>query len=574
MISRSMKINFLKHSVYRLMAICIFMIYIGISIGGVFAVWKGEFFNYDLYHDLTNAANLLRDFNLPRHGSVSSFGVFNPPGIGYSLVLGLAIFPKEPVLAVHVVSVIISLFTLIGLGIIAKRHLGFMGMIWVLFIYISSSTGAYFLAELRPRAHPLFLVWTIYFIEKWILERKTWAISFVVMTLSAGLYWMLEIAPLLIGVLILYILFRPPVAIKPLSIALIMSLLVWFPYLSFQVERGFHDIYYLLIKLEPAVDMGAAFHSLLKENGLEVSMYERVHEIPMPPEINDNPVILSPLTEAMLKSRTKIGSIFPQHIHSSWFYYVAGIQMAAFVAVIFIWMRRKYFSIGTISIQFKAYSIWVILLATCVFILYIFTRGQPANVVENRFLWIWPLFVVVIVGLHVLFMTGWRYHVSMISLFLILFGVFPNSTGSNKIKVFVENDFGIAPKSEFNQVIDFAASIIDKYDLPPRIGYDYGIFGWLPAAYSIDQTSSVGTLSDLVFKYRHDIQNLNTAPFQISRNDIIRIVEHRSQTPWRQTYYNLTGYPEMLLVYQNSKYSVLLSYEYSELASHIRKGVL
>ena len=552
------------------MAICLFIVLLGMSICGVFAVWKGEYFNYDLYHDLTNASNLLQDFDLPRHGSVSSFGVFNPPGIGYSLVLGHIIFPKEPVLAVHLVSVILSLFTLIGLGIIAKRHLGFRGMIWVLFIYISSSTGAYFLAELRPRAHPLFLVWTIYFVEKWIIERKQWAISFVVMTLSAGLYWMLEIAPLLIGVLVLYIIFRPPVAIKPLSLSLIMSLLVWFPYLSFQVERGFHDIYYLLIKLEPAIDMGAAFHSLLEENGIEVTRYERLHKIPMPLEINDNPVILSPLTEAMLNSRTKIGSIFPQHIHSSWLYLIAGIHIAAIVAVILIWMRWKYFSIGTISIQFKAYSIWVILLATCVIILYIFTRGQPANVVENRFLWIWPLFVLIIVGFHVLFMNGWKYYVSIISLFLILIGVFPNSTGFNKIKVFVENDFGVAPKSEFNQVIDFAASIIDKYDLPPRIGYDYGFLEWLPAAYSIDHKSSVGTLSDLVLQYRHGIQNMNTAPFQISRNDIIRIVEHRSQTPWRQTYYNLTGYPEMLLVYQNRKYSALLSSEYSELANHIR----
>ena len=115
-----------------------------------------------------------------------------------------------------------------------------------------------------------------------------------------------------------------------------------------------------------------------------------------------------------------------------------------------------------------------------------------------------------------------------------------------------------AKEIEYHTVINDVAKLIKDHDLPPRIGYDRPFLPWVVAVHQIDGVSSLARQLDVMFKFRHGITNMNQAPFCISPDDSVRIVEHYSRQPWRQTYLNLTEYPEMELWKQYKDYSVLI----------------
>ena len=61
-------------------------------------------------------------------------------------------------------------------------------------------------------------------------------------TWAAGMYVFLELAPAL-GILpVMWWLHRPPLRLRALAVGAGVTLVIWYPYLAFEAERGFVDL--------------------------------------------------------------------------------------------------------------------------------------------------------------------------------------------------------------------------------------------------------------------------------------------------------------------------------------------
>jgi hypothetical protein len=74
-----------------------------------------------------------------------------------------------------------------------------------------------------------------------------------------------------------------------------------------------------------------------------------------------------------------------------------------------------------------------------------------------------------------------------------------------------------------------------------------------------------------MLEYRYGIKNLNTNPLSISEEDVIRVVEHHSEQPWRQSYLDLSGYPAMKVELELEDYTILTKFDKSDQIKALNK---
>jgi hypothetical protein len=109
-------------------------------------------------------------------------------------------------------------------------------------IYSVSALGLQFADSLWPRGHPFFAVWFFYFLGQWAVQRRQSAFALALLTWSVGMYYFLELAPLFVAFPIAFITKRPRVSLTPVLGALILSGLLWLPFLRFESYRGYRDL--------------------------------------------------------------------------------------------------------------------------------------------------------------------------------------------------------------------------------------------------------------------------------------------------------------------------------------------
>ena len=203
--------------------------------------------HYDLLWDTMNAHRLVTEGTIPVHGCVSSLYSFNPPGISFGMAPGIAVFPHRPVAAERFGAALLFVGTLWGLFLLVYPRLGGWAASASILLFSMASGGAFFLTTLWPRGHAFFAVWMILFSLLWAERRRSRWLCAALFTYAAGMYWFMEIAPAILIVAAVFVVYRPPVGWKaPLSAA-VFSLLLWFPYLRFEAGRDFADLRSLLL---------------------------------------------------------------------------------------------------------------------------------------------------------------------------------------------------------------------------------------------------------------------------------------------------------------------------------------
>ncbi len=210
--------------------------------------WKSRLPVFDLIVAIDGAHELSLGDRIPDRGSLSSFASYNPPGPAWLMTPGLLLF-RNPQLFEYVGSIALYLGTLFGIFLLARSYFGPNCAILSAALYAVSFLGLQVASSLWDRL-PLhfFYVWMVYWLVQWINRKNANYLGAAIVTCALGMYVFLEIAPALFILPAVWIIYRPPLKVRPLIVAILLSLVVWYPYLHFQFTRDFRDAKSLILR--------------------------------------------------------------------------------------------------------------------------------------------------------------------------------------------------------------------------------------------------------------------------------------------------------------------------------------
>ncbi len=95
----------------------------------------------------------------------------------------------------------------------------------------------------------------LYFLIRWVRTAAA-CLSAALLMAGLGMYVYFTIAPALVAMALIALIYRRPISWRSLAAALAALIIVWWPYLYFEAGRGFVDIGNMILRR----DMTAAQH--------------------------------------------------------------------------------------------------------------------------------------------------------------------------------------------------------------------------------------------------------------------------------------------------------------------------
>jgi hypothetical protein len=210
-----------------------------ISVAIRYEGWKSwSFQDTDMLPYYLGAETQLQTGAFLGHGDLSSYNSFAPPGTVYWILMGAAVMPDLRLYALPA-NLLLNLFSVILLYFLVRKTLDRRTALVSGLAYGISLLGY---QSVWPIGHPLYILLILVFTSWWIQKRNPWAIFFAGVVGAFGLYVDLAILPFLFIPLVAWIFFRPPMRILPLIATVAVGLLIWLPYLRYEVARDFIDI--------------------------------------------------------------------------------------------------------------------------------------------------------------------------------------------------------------------------------------------------------------------------------------------------------------------------------------------
>jgi hypothetical protein len=218
---------------------------IGIALG--LQGWNSRGMNFDHLNFIEGAHDLLSTGALPDRGDVSSYGSFATPGTAWLMIPGMLLF-ADPRLFEIVGSAFLFVGTLLGLFLLARMCFGVWCASLAVLLYGLSRNGLFYAGSLWSIGHPVFYVWMVYFCIRWVLRNDSNYLAAAIVTWAVGMYVDMVIAPALFILPAVWLFYRPPVRIRPMLIAGVLVLAVWYPYVQFQMSRDFADLRSMVLR--------------------------------------------------------------------------------------------------------------------------------------------------------------------------------------------------------------------------------------------------------------------------------------------------------------------------------------
>jgi hypothetical protein len=203
--------------------------------------WKSRVTAFDLLTYVYSADQFLESGALPRHGDTGSYGSYKPPGTAW-LMMPSRLLSDDPRLAEYAGTALLHLATLVGVFLLARRFFTTPVAAAAVVLYGLSTHGIFLAGSLWPNGRPDFYVWVALLTSYWVLRRDARLLAAAVGVCLVGMVVDMAIAPALFIFPVLWILYRPPVRPAPLVVAAVVVLIVWAPYLQFELGRGFADL--------------------------------------------------------------------------------------------------------------------------------------------------------------------------------------------------------------------------------------------------------------------------------------------------------------------------------------------
>jgi hypothetical protein len=220
----------------------------------VYSGWK-EMSPYDSPDILThqgNAIELIQNGTIPYRGQGLSYNGYGPPGTSYLMIPGVLLAP-DPRLAEAPGAILLHFGTLLFVFLIVRGWIG-RGPAWAAvalagFLPITGPT-------LWPNGHPFFVVGMLYCLLRWVRDRGAHWFSAALLMAGLGMYVYFTLAPILIAMAVIALLFRGPLSARSIAGVLGVLFVVWLPYLNYEAGRNFIDIGSMILRRD--LEAGAA----------------------------------------------------------------------------------------------------------------------------------------------------------------------------------------------------------------------------------------------------------------------------------------------------------------------------
>ncbi len=217
----------------------------------MYSGWRDQspFDSPDILAHQANAIDLLRHGEIPYRGQGLSYSGWGPPGTSYLMLPGVLLMP-DPRLAEVPGAILLHFGTLIFLFLIVRKWLG-RGAAWTIVALagLLPITGP----TLWPNGHPFFVVGMLYFLIRWVRDREPHAFSAALLMAGLGMYVYFTIAPALVAMALIALIYRRPISWRSLAAALAALIIVWWPYLHFEAGRGFVDVGIMILRRDMTV---------------------------------------------------------------------------------------------------------------------------------------------------------------------------------------------------------------------------------------------------------------------------------------------------------------------------------
>jgi len=215
-----------------------------VAVGGALLAlqgWKSRIPNFDMLTTIAEAQELVDSGQLPDRGVLTSFGSFAPPGLAYLMLPGLAL--QDPRLFEYIGSLALYVGTLFGIFTLTRRYFGRQCALLAAAVYGFSALGLTAANTLffQYDTH-CFYVWMVYWTTRWVERNNPRFLAAALVTWAAGMYVFMEMAPAILILPVIWLVYRPAVRFVPLLASAILAAAIWFPYLRFEAGRGFLDL--------------------------------------------------------------------------------------------------------------------------------------------------------------------------------------------------------------------------------------------------------------------------------------------------------------------------------------------
>lgn len=203
--------------------------------------WKSTFPIIDFPIPLDAARELVTTGAVPTYGHVTTYFSFAPPGTAWLLAPGMLLFSDVRLVEV-VGATLLYVGTLVGVFFLARVCFG-VGFAWLAVVLVGvSEPGLGYGVTVWPTGHPVYYVWIAYLAHQWVTRRRAGYLAAALAVWAVGMYHFMTIAPAVLVLLAVWAVHRPPVRFRPLLVAGLVVVIVWFPYLRFEAGRGFVDL--------------------------------------------------------------------------------------------------------------------------------------------------------------------------------------------------------------------------------------------------------------------------------------------------------------------------------------------
>jgi len=187
--------------------------------------WRSRTPAHDLVPHIYNVQNLVESGTIPVHGDTGSYGSYKPPGTAW-LMLPSALLFTDLQLSEYGGTALLHLATLLGIFFLAYRCFGLWSACLAALIYGLSSTAIFLAGSLWPNGRPDFFIWIIYFASQWVVHKEAKYLAIAAAIWGVGMNVDMAILPAAFIFPALWVVYRPPVRLKPLVVAIGLILLV------------------------------------------------------------------------------------------------------------------------------------------------------------------------------------------------------------------------------------------------------------------------------------------------------------------------------------------------------------
>jgi hypothetical protein len=471
--------------------------------------WRSQAPAFDMLPYFHGVDAFLRNGAILQHGNLSSYGPFFPPGTFWLMLPGAIVF-NDMRLFEKLGAGILYVGTVVGVFALARAAFGTWCARLCTVLYALSSFGLAFAGSLWPIGNPFFYVWMAYFAIEWSARTDPRFLSLALLTWAIGMNVGMAIAPAIFVVPVLWLLRRPPVRTTTLLLAGAAALLVWYPFLAFEVSREFVDVRSILTlhNIAPAPTMSAAAwcDPSLTLSSLDPGASSQLAAPPPPTSAVQRALargavlldkLLAPFDEAT-----------PNHALG------VLLAIATIAALIVLALAKRGRGPRRQLLAASLVVPWLIVLVVA-------EPGKP-----ERFLWLAPLQVVVLAAIAAPLLSLRRTaRVSRYAVPLVLGSVLLSGSLSSHVGAWLRNGWSGADAPQV-QVADAMASVLlaDGRD-QAAIGYQLLFYPFMVQDHVIDPDYKVGAEFDAVLKYRDRITNTDGCAEGFSPGDEYRVIQ-------------------------------------------------